>query len=445
MALQPPLLHHVLLLLLSSAAVISSLSHPPTTNVTTISPTHSPSAPTRSSTPTPKTPTKHVSTSASTLDPKQLRALQSLNIPTSKDPCSVRPHIFTATTCDSSKPFRHLLSLTLSNCSDDVTLSLTALKSLSTLNTIQFINCPISPIRFPSELTSNLRSFTCVNSLDKLTGIWLSRLQNVSDLTVSQVSITASGPSIILNSMKFLHSVNLSHTNLTGYLPKHWHPNLTTIDLSGNKLKGKIPLSLTRLENLVHLNLSSNSLNGTIPTTFGDLTALQNLSLASNSLSGSIPESLAAVPGLMHLDLGSNQLNGTIPKFIQDMKKLKYLNLEKNSFHGVLPFNATFIKRLEVFKLGNNSNLCYNHSTLGSKVKLGIAPCDKHGLPMSPPSAKDSSDNDSSDSSDDEDYSNVGEKHHSHGPSKIVLGVAIGLSSIIFLIVFLVLLSKCCK
>ncbi|XP_022898716.1 receptor-like protein 51 [Olea europaea var. sylvestris] len=467
-----PLLLRFLLLHFSAVAVVSSLSHPPTTNGTAISPTHSPSAPTPSSAPTPKTPTTNgtvispthspsapnpstaptpktpttpISTSTSTLDPKQLRALQSLNIPTSKDPCSAPRHISTAAACDSSKPFRHLLSLTLTNCSDDVALSFTALKSLSTLHTLQFINCRVSPIRFPYELTSNLHSFTCINSLKKLTGVWLSRLQNVSDLTVSHVSITASGPSIILNNMKFLHSVTLSHTNLTGYLPKHWHPNLTTVDLSGNNLKGKIPLSLTRLENLGHLNLSSNSLNGTIPTTFGDLNALQNLSLASNSLSGSIPESLAAVPGLMCLDLGSNKLNGTIPKFIQDMKKLKYLNLEKNSFHGVLPFNATFIKRLEVFKVGDNSNLCYNHSTLSSKVKLGISPCDKHGLPMSPPPAKYSSDDDTSDSSDDEDYSNVEEKHHSNGPSKIVLGVAIGLSSIVFLIVFLVLLSKCCK
>ncbi|KAL0363485.1 UNVERIFIED_CONTAM: Receptor-like protein 51 [Sesamum calycinum] len=127
------------------------------------------------------------------------------------------------------------------------------------------------------------------------------------------------------------------------------------------------------------------------------------------------------------------------------MKKLKHLNLASNNFHGVLPFNATFIKGLEVFKVGENSNLCYNRSTLGSKVKLGIAPCDRHGLPMSPPPAKDSSFDDSSDSSDDEDYSNVEEKKHHSGPSKVVLGVAIGLSSIVFLIVFLVLLSKCCK
>ncbi|GFP89620.1 probably inactive leucine-rich repeat receptor-like protein kinase at3g28040 [Phtheirospermum japonicum] len=383
-----------------------------------------------------------IPSSSSTLDPKQLRALQSLNIPTSKDPCS--PAAGT-TTCDGAAPFRHLLSLTLANCSDDVALSLTALKSLSTLTSLAFLNCPISPIRLPAELAANLRSFTCVSSLKKLTGVWLSRLQNVTDLTVSRVGVTASGPSIILGGMRLLRAVTLSQANLSGSLPKHWHPNLTFVDLSGNHLRGKIPISLTRLENLVHLNLSSNSLNETIPTTIGDLGSLKNLSLASNSFTGPIPDSLAALPGLTHLDLGSNQLNGTIPNFIRDMKRLKYLNLGGNNFHGVLPFNASFIKGLEVFKVGENSGLCYNRSILGPKVKIGLAPCDKHGLPLSPPPAKDLSSDDSSDDSDDDDYGNVEEKKHHNGPSKVVLGVAIGLSSIVFLIVFLVLLSKCCK
>ncbi|OIS98301.1 PREDICTED: receptor-like protein 51 [Nicotiana attenuata] len=394
------------------------------------------------SSPSPKpspipTPSTH---SSSPLDPKQLKALQSLNIPTGKNPCSHNSTIV----CDFSTPFRHIVSLTLSNCSDDVALSLTALKSLSTLTNLQFINCPISPIHFPSQLSLNLKSFTCINSLKKLTGVWLSRFKNVNDLTVSRVSITASGPGIILDSIEHLLSVTISHANLSGVLPKHWHPNLSYVDLSGNKLKGKIPSSLTELENLVFLNLSSNSLNETIPTSFGDLSSLQNVSLASNSLSGSIPDSIAAIPGLVHLDLGSNQLNGTIPKFISDMKRLKYLNLEKNNFHGILPFNASFIKKLVVLKVGENSNLCYNHSTLSKKVKLGIAPCDKHGLPISPPPSKDIS---SDDDEDDSDYADDESPHQqrSHGPSKVVLGIAIALSSIVFLIIFLVLLAKCCK
>ncbi|CAL5345179.1 unnamed protein product [Camellia sinensis] len=205
--------------------------------------------------------------------------------------------------------------------------------------------------------------------------------------------------------MKKLKSVTISQANLTGYLPKHWHLNLTHVDLSGNRLRGKIPSSITLLENLQLLNLSSNLLLGEIPTSIGDLLSLQNVSLASNSLSGSIPESLASIPALVHLDLGSNQLNGTVPKFIANMKGLKYLNLEKNNFDGVMPFNASFIKRLVVFKIGGNTNLCYNHSIFSPKLKLGIAPCDKHGLPLSPPPAKDSSAADSSDGASTDDYS----------------------------------------
>jgi hypothetical protein len=80
-------------------------------------------------------------------------------------------------------------------------------------------------------------------------------------------------------------------------------------------------------------------------------------------------------------------------------------------------------------------------------LKLGIAPCDKHGLPLSPPPAKDDSsgDDSGSDSSDydDESDDSSSKKEGHHGPNKVVLGVAIALSSIVFLIVFLILLKRC--
>ena len=68
---------------------------------------------------------------------------------------------------------------------------------------------------------------------------------------------------------------------------------------------------------------------------------------------------------------------------------------------------------------------------------------------MSPPASKADSSADESSSDSDYDESDGGDssnkKEHHHGPSKVVLGVAIGLSSIVFLIVFLVLLSKWCR
>ncbi|KAJ4982242.1 hypothetical protein NE237_033079 [Protea cynaroides] len=421
-------------------------SSPPPPDISPIKspskPSPSPSFPSSPPKPSPS-PSVH-----SQLDPKQLQALRSFNIPTAKDPC-FQPSLHNATLCDSGKPFRHLVSLRLINCSDDVEMSTTALKSLITLQDLEFLNCPIPPVHFPNELISSLRSFTCINSLHKLTGVWLSRLNNLTDLTVSQVTVNTRGPSFILGNMKKLKSVTMSNTNLTGNLPQKWHLNLTHIDLSGNRLKGKVPTSLTLLSDLEFLNLSSNALTGELPSSLGDLLSLQNVSFASNSLSGAIPESMLEIPGLLHLDLSSNQFNGTIPKFLTRMKELKYLNLENNNFEGVIPFNGSFIKSLAMFKVGGNSNLCYNHSILSSKLKLGIAPCDKDGLPVSPPpdssyDSSGSSDDSSSDDDSSENDSSPSKSDHRHGPSKIVLGVAIGLSSIVFLIVFLVLLSKWC-
>lgn len=202
------------------------------------------------------------------------------------------------------------------------------------------------------------------------------------------------------------------------------------------------------LDSLENLNLSSNGFKGEIPSSLGDLISLKNISLASNSFSGSIPDSLSAIPGLVHMDLSSNQLNGTIPKFLSEMKNLKYLNLANNNLHGVVPFNLSFIKKLTMFKVVGNSNLCYNHSVLSSKLKLEIAPCDKYGKPMSPPPAKDTFADDISDSDysgDDDDDDSIHKREQHHGPNKFVLGVAIALSSIVFLIVFLILCSKCCR
>ncbi|GMI93497.1 receptor like protein 51, suppressor of npr1-1, constitutive 2 [Hibiscus trionum] len=383
------------------------------------------------------------SSSSSTLDPKQIEALESLNIPTARDPC-IQPSPHNATVCDSSKPFRHLVSLHLSNCSADISLSFTALKSLSSLHSLSFTNCRTSVIRFPSDLSLSLTSFSCIRSLRRLTGVWLSLFVNLTDLTVSFTPVNTTGLYVILGNMHKLKTLTISHANLTGSLPRHLRQNLTRLDLSDNKLKGNIPTSITLLEDLEYLNFSSNGLNGAIPTEFGDLISLKNLSLAFNSFSGSIPDSISALTGLVHADLSNNQFNGTVPWFFSELKNLKVLKLENNELRGVLPFNASFIKKLDVFKVGGNSNLCYNHSVLSSKLKLGIAPCDKHGFPMSPPPSKESSDSDSSDYDDVSADDTSENKDQHHGANKVVIGVAIGLSSIVFLIVFLVLLSKWC-
>ncbi|KAL9233983.1 hypothetical protein vseg_008911 [Gypsophila vaccaria] len=395
--------------------------------------------------------TSRTASSTTNLDPKQLRALQSLNFLTSTDPCSNPPPFKNTTLCDNSKPYHHLISLHLIDCSNDVFLTYAALKSLSSLKDLSFVNCPAAIVdHLPSELAHNLKTFTCINSLRMLNGLMLSQLQKVVYLTVSHVAIKASGPSVILDSLNNISKLTISHTDLTGFMPKSWHSTITHVDLSYNRLKGDIHSSITELENLVSLDLTANQLTGELPASIGNLISLKNLSLSSNSLSGPIPKSMASMPELEYIDLSSNQFNGTIPNFLNKLKRLKYLNLERNNFRGIMPFNETFVKKLKLFRIGHNINLCYDNSSFPPNVKLGIAPCDKNGNPILPPtkvvpSGGDEDEEEDEDEDDEEESSKnetskKSDEHHGH--DKAVLGLSIALSSVVFLIVFLIFISK---
>ncbi|GMN62037.1 hypothetical protein TIFTF001_031122 [Ficus carica] len=88
---------------------------------------------------------------------------------------------------------------------------------------------------------------------------------------------------------------------------------LMNIDLSSNKLIGKIPGEITELVELVSLNLSRNNLSGGIPKEIGRLKSLDVLDLSKNHLSGRIPSSLSQVSRISTLDLSNNSLSGKIP------------------------------------------------------------------------------------------------------------------------------------
>ncbi|CAN4124909.1 unnamed protein product [Withania somnifera] len=88
---------------------------------------------------------------------------------------------------------------------------------------------------------------------------------------------------------------------------------LRILDLSENKLVGRIPKELTELVDLQYLNLSRNNLNGNIPKRLGDLKQLESLDLSHNKLSGSIPQSLASLNYLSYMNLSYNDFLGPIP------------------------------------------------------------------------------------------------------------------------------------
>ncbi|XP_028079632.1 receptor-like protein EIX2 [Camellia sinensis] len=92
---------------------------------------------------------------------------------------------------------------------------------------------------------------------------------------------------------------------------------LKMIDLSSNKLTGKLPQQVASLAGLVSLNLSRNNLAGRIIQDIGQMKMLEVLDLSANRLSGEIPTSLAYLNFLSVLNLSNNNLLGKIPSSTQ--------------------------------------------------------------------------------------------------------------------------------
>ncbi|XP_044957168.1 receptor like protein 22-like [Hordeum vulgare subsp. vulgare] len=89
---------------------------------------------------------------------------------------------------------------------------------------------------------------------------------------------------------------------------------LVFIDVSNNKIHGRIPGVIGELLLLQTLNMSRNSFTGTIPSQFGRLNQLESLDLSSNGISGKIPQEITSLDFLTTLNLSNNMLEGRIPE-----------------------------------------------------------------------------------------------------------------------------------
>ncbi|XP_059627578.1 receptor-like protein EIX2 [Cornus florida] len=89
------------------------------------------------------------------------------------------------------------------------------------------------------------------------------------------------------------------------------------IDLSGNRLVGKIPEEISSLVELNYFNLSRNKLNGHVIQKIGELKMLESLDSSRNQISGEIPTGITRLNFLAVLDLSNNNLSGKIPSNTQ--------------------------------------------------------------------------------------------------------------------------------
>ena len=139
--------------------------------------------------------------------------------------------------------------------------------------------------------------------------------------------------------------INLADNSLTfltgiGDAPS----SLRDLHLTQNRLRGTIPLEMTRLTKLRKLFLSFNSFDGKIPTELGNLRDLEQLYLYGNELTGSIPSEIGYFDKMEIFTVAENPLSGSIPTEVNNM-----LNIRTFSAHNNINFKGKLTGSLPLF------------------------------------------------------------------------------------------------
>ncbi|EEF44487.1 lrr receptor-linked protein kinase, putative [Ricinus communis] len=165
-------------------------------------------------------------------------------------------------------------------------------------------------------------------------------------------------------------SIDLSSNRIGGSIPSNLPVTMQNFFLAANNFTGSIPDSISSLTLLTAMSLNNNFLSGEIPDSFQFLAGLINLDLSSNNFSGQLPPSFENLIHLTTLRLQENQLSGTL-NVLEDLP-LKDLNIENNLFSGPIPEKLLAIPDFR--KDGNP----FNNST---------APLPAPTSPLTPPPA----------------------------------------------------------
>ncbi|KAH9745291.1 Receptor-like protein 7 [Citrus sinensis] len=172
------------------------------------------------------------------------------------------------------------------------------------------------------------------------------------------------------NSLEYL---NLSYNLLMDFehnlrvLP--WN-NLGALDLRFNKLQGPLPIPSASIFSYL---ISNNQLTGEIPPSICSLNGLHALDLSHNNLSGKLPECLGNFSvALSVLKLQSNNFQGSIPQTFMKGTNLAMIDLSNNSLRGRIPKSLANCVKLKFVHLGNNQITDVFPSWLGTLPELEV-------------------------------------------------------------------------
>ncbi|MED6205550.1 hypothetical protein PIB30_018725 [Stylosanthes scabra] len=142
------------------------------------------------------------------------------------------------------------------------------------------------------------------------------------------------------------------------YLPISFICNATSLEivnLSHNKFTSTIPHCLANLSKLIVLDLQMNKLHGTLPSIFAR--GLITLNLNGNQLEGHLPKSLCNCTNLVDLNLGDNEIEDTFPHWLQSLQYLEILVLRSNKLYGPIVSlkSKDMFPNLIIFDISSNN------------------------------------------------------------------------------------------
>ncbi|KAB2086141.1 hypothetical protein ES319_A04G007900v1 [Gossypium barbadense] len=217
------------------------------------------------------------------------------------------------------------LDLSWNQLSGEVPLSILSLTQLQHLRIAE--NSLKGPIPDEKAAFPNLISLDLSNNLlnGKLPS-WLYAASSLMEISLSKSihGVIEFGMFSNLPNLEYLdlslNSLSLSSNNVSQFSPfLRGLKKLKTLDLSNNRIEGKIPQWLQEVtcDSLSYLNLSHNSLTEwNYSTSFGNLSNnLEFLNLKKNKFYGMIPPTFAKGCQLSNLNLNGNQFEGPFNYF----------------------------------------------------------------------------------------------------------------------------------
>ncbi|CAJ2669367.1 unnamed protein product [Trifolium pratense] len=182
---------------------------------------------------------------------------------------------------------------------------------------------------------------------------FLARIQNLQELDLSNNKIQGKVPSWfhekLLRTWKDIQHIDLSYNKLQGVLPIPPY-GIQLFLLSNNYFTGDIAMSLCNASSLNVLNLAHNNLTGAIPQCLGTFPSLSVFDMHMNNLYGSIPRNFSKENSFQTIKLNGNRLEGTMPQSLARCTKLEVLDLGDNNIDDTFPNWLETLQELQNFR-----------------------------------------------------------------------------------------------